>query len=51
MKNSEFPHGWNEDRVRHLLAHYEGQTEYEAVAEDEAVFDDNTVYRWFRLVV
>lgn len=38
MKNStRFPDGWDEDRVRRLLAHYESQTEDAAVAEDEAV--------------
>ena len=31
-----FPPGWNEDRVREVLAHYREQTEDEAVAEDEA---------------
>jgi hypothetical protein len=38
MKRNRFPSGWNEARVRRLLAHYEGQTEDEAVAEDEAAF-------------
>jgi hypothetical protein len=37
-KPSRFPAGWNEQRVRALLKHYEGQTEEEAVAEDEAAF-------------
>ena len=32
----KFPSGWNEERVRRVLAHYEQQTEEEAVAEDEA---------------
>ena len=36
MKKSTFPSGWNEDRVREVLAHYETQSEEEAVAEDEA---------------
>ena len=36
MKQSKFPEGWNEDRVRAVLAHYKTQTEDEAVAEDEA---------------
>jgi hypothetical protein len=34
-----FPLGWDEQRVRELLAHYENQTEEEAVAEDEAAFE------------
>jgi hypothetical protein len=39
MKKNRFPAGWNEARVRRVLAHYETQTEEEAVAEDEAAFD------------
>lgn len=42
MKKSEFPSGWDEERVRRVLAHYEEQTEEEAVAEDEAAFEDKT---------
>ena len=42
MKKSTFPKGWDEDRVRRVLAHYEEQTEDEAVAEDEAAFEDRT---------
>lgn len=43
MKNADrFPDGWNEDRVRRLLEHYESQTEDEAVAEDEAVLKDES---------
>ena len=42
MKQSKFPKGWNEERVRRILAHYEEQTEEEAVAEDEAAFEDQT---------
>jgi hypothetical protein len=38
MKQQHYPAGWNEDRVRKLLQHYEAQTEEEAVAEDEAAF-------------
>lgn len=40
MKQSKFPPGWDEERVRRVLAHYEQQTEEEAVAEDEAAFED-----------
>jgi hypothetical protein len=39
MKQSKFPPGWDEQRVREVLAHYEAQSEDEAVAEDEAAFD------------
>ena len=35
----EFPPGWDEERVRRVLAHYENQTEDEAVAEDEAAYE------------
>lgn len=40
MKQSRFPAGWDEARVRRVLAHYEEQTEDEALAEDEAAFED-----------
>lgn len=39
MKQSKFPPGWNEERVRRVLEHYESQSEEEAVAEDEAAFE------------
>lgn len=42
MKQDTFPPGWDEERVRRVLAHYEQQTEVEAVAEDEAAFEDST---------
>jgi type II secretory pathway component PulC len=42
MKKSGFPEGWDEDRVRRVLEHYEEQTEDEAVAEDEAAYEDQT---------
>ena len=37
---SGYPEGWDEERVRIALAHYEQQTEEEAVAEDEAALAD-----------
>ena len=40
MKQSRFPKGWDEERVKRLLHHYENQTEDEAVAEDEAAWED-----------
>ncbi len=43
MRQSKFPPGWDEERVRRVLAHYEEQTEVEAVAEDEAAFEDQTL--------
>jgi len=39
MKQSKFPPGWDEDRVRRVPEHYEQQSEEEAVAEDEAAFE------------
>jgi hypothetical protein len=36
MKEPKFPSGWNEDRVRQVLEHYEQQTEDEQFAEIEA---------------
>jgi hypothetical protein len=36
MRQPRFPPGWDEERVRKVLAHYEEQTEEEATAEDEA---------------
>jgi hypothetical protein len=42
MKQSRFPPGWDEERVRRVLEHYESQTEDEAVAEDEAAYEDRT---------
>jgi hypothetical protein len=40
MSQTRFPAGWDEERVRKVLAHYEEQTEDEEVAEDEAAFED-----------
>jgi O-phosphoseryl-tRNA(Cys) synthetase len=38
-KQSKFPQGWDEERVRGVLKHYESQSEAEAVAEAEAALD------------
>ncbi|OGP54348.1 MAG: hypothetical protein A2Y65_02395 [Deltaproteobacteria bacterium RBG_13_52_11] len=40
MKQNKFPKGWDEERVRRVLEHYEAQTEDEAVAEDEAAWEN-----------
>ncbi len=40
MKETKFPPGWDEKRVKKVLAHYESQSEDEAVAEDEAAYED-----------
>jgi hypothetical protein len=42
MKKSRFPKGWDEKRVKRVLAHYEKQSEEEALAEDEAAYEDKT---------
>jgi hypothetical protein len=36
MSEQQFPPGWDEDRVKQLIAHYDALTEEEQVAEDEA---------------
>jgi len=35
-KSNEFPSGWDEQRVREVLEHYEDQTAEDAAAEHEA---------------
>ena len=40
MRQRKFPPGWDEQKVRRVLKHYEQQTEEQAVAEDEAAFED-----------
>ena len=39
---TKFPPGWDEERVRKVLEHYEGQSDEEAVAEDEAAYEATT---------
>jgi hypothetical protein len=41
MNKNKFPSGWDEQRVRRVLEHYEQQTDDEAVAEDEAAYEDS----------
>lgn len=41
MKKAKFPPGWDEQRVRRVLEHYEQQTDDQAVAEDEAAYEDS----------
>lgn len=41
MRQTRFPPGWDEERVRKVLAHYGEQTQEEAIAEDEATFEDH----------
>jgi hypothetical protein len=39
MKQSKFPPGWNAERVKNVIEHYEAQSEDEALAEDEAAYE------------
>ncbi|RPI71569.1 MAG: hypothetical protein EHM38_03670 [Geobacteraceae bacterium] len=44
MMSNAFPKGWNEERVRQVIAHYEGQSEDEQFAEiDAALLQEDTV--------
>lgn len=36
MKQAKLPSGWDESRIKKVIAAYETQSEDEAVAEDEA---------------
>ena len=36
MKQSKFPPGWDEQRVRKVIVHYEAQTEDEAMLQDQS---------------
>ena len=40
MSQNKFPPGWDEERVKALLTHYEEQSEEEAIAEDEASYEE-----------
>ena len=44
-KQSQFPSGWDEARVKRVIDHYESQSEAEAVAEDESALElqDQTI--------
>jgi hypothetical protein len=39
---TKYPPGWDEERVRRVLDHYEQQADEEAVAEDEAAYETTT---------
>ena len=44
MKAKKLPAGWDDLRIRRVIAHYDNQSESEAIAEDEAgVRPPNTV--------
>lgn len=42
MTCQNYPSGWDQERVRKVLEHYETQSDEEAVAEDEAAFEATT---------
>ncbi len=42
VNTTNFPPGWNEERVQRILSHYDSLSEDEEVAEDEAAFEDST---------
>ena len=42
MTKTHFPPGWDEERVRRVLEHYQTQSDEEAVAEDEAAYEATT---------
>ena len=42
MSHPKYPVGWDEERVRCVLEHYEAQSDEEAVAEDEAAYEATT---------
>jgi hypothetical protein len=42
MNQSKFPPGWDEERVRRVLQHYEAQSDEQAVAEDEAAWESTS---------
>jgi hypothetical protein len=43
MSGQKFPPGWDEERVRQVLAHYDSQTEDEQFAEIEAAREAQSV--------
>jgi len=42
MRETRYPPGWDEGRVRRVLEYYESQTDEESVAEDEAAYEATT---------
>jgi len=43
MKKHKFPPGWDEKRVREVIAHYENQSEDEEFAEIESALQEQNV--------
>ena len=42
MNQVRYPAGWDAERVRRVLEHYETQSDEEAIAEDEAAYEATT---------
>ncbi len=42
MKKNKFPKGWDEEKVRKVLTHYEKQTGKDALTEDETAYRNRT---------
>jgi len=42
MKQTKLPAGWDEEKVRRVLAWYEQQTDEDALVEDEAGIEPST---------
>ncbi len=40
MAKNKFPPGWDKEKIKNIVSHYETQTEDEAVKEDEAIFEN-----------
>ena len=43
MKESQYPPGWDLERVNRVIAYYDAQTEDEEAEEIEAALDNNSV--------
>jgi hypothetical protein len=39
MSKNTFPNGWDDDKVRRVLAYYDAQPEEDALLEDEACIE------------
>ena len=42
MTQQHFPPGWDADRVKRLIAHYDNLSEEEQIAEDESAVSEQT---------
>lgn len=43
MNNHRFPKGWDEERVKQLIAELDARTDEEWVAADEAAHEDESI--------